>query len=78
MHNHMHKQKVLLHSLFQIEGKLRYLANPHAEERMKLILSQLEKREDIEENEEEMEQETDEVTAVYYGERCNCTQNSTS
>ena len=58
----------------QIEGKLRYLANPLSEERMLLIYNQLK---DSNTQDEACDEENDEVSLIYYGEKGNCSKNST-
>ena len=50
------------------------MANPHSEERMKLILEQMEVKSGQTNEEDKESDEIDEVSMMYYG--CNCTKNS--
>ena len=62
----------------QVEGKLRYIANPHSEKRMKLILEQRETKSEILATDSEGDDEVDETTYIYYGEEaCKCSKSST-
>ena len=53
-----------------MEGKLKQVANPHSEERMKLILKQL--IDSLGSTIDEVECETDEVSCLFYGDNCSC------
>ena len=57
----------------KVEGKLRHVGNPHSEERMKLILSQLLHSSSEKLDEEECE---DEISHIYYDDRCSCGKNA--
>ena len=63
------------YSANKVEGKLRFVANPHCEQRMELLLKQMEE-EDKQEKIEEDTDEEDDVSQMYYGENCTCSKNS--
>ena len=54
--------------MFQVEGNIRHIANPHSEIRMQLILKQL----TVETPKPEEPDDDDEVTIMYYGDKCDC------
>ena len=56
--------------MFQVEGNIRHIANPHSEIRMQLILKQL--LETVETPKPEEPDDDDEVTIMYYGDKCDC------
>ena len=72
--NHFFHYLLDLHNL-KVEGKLRQLANPHNEERMKLILRLKTEGRDCEDQVKSNKGE-DEVSYVYYGGNCNCSKQS--
>lgn len=52
------------------------IANPHCDQRMDLILKQLEEEIVDDEGVQEENEEVDEVSFIYYGESCKCSKNS--
>ena len=57
--------------IFQVEGRLRFLANPHCEKRMEFLYKQ--KEDSILKEEVVEEDSNDEVSIFYYGETgCTC------
>ena len=58
--------------MLQVEGKLRHLANPHCEERMKLILSLKETASSSDGSSAAEDEKLDEVSFIYYGDHCTC------
>ena len=54
---------------------MRFIANPHCEQRTALLLKQFEEEVETSSDEKEDDDE-DEVSFIYYGENCKCSKNS--